>query len=417
MWSVTADALVNILFILFPLLLYLIFINNKDDIENGKITSKFFITLLLSLILTLSLRTTYTYSYSNDLMIIPVIISFVYIGVWPGMVMSAVVAFDALLFDRPEFIATAVFYGISAGMLSWLARFYKQYSIKGKLTALSLFYGAVGTAKFLYLLYKASGKTLTFSAFNLILTWVTLIAAVFFLEFIIKQLEMKSEWANTEKTNIVSQLAASVAHEIRNPMTTVRGFLQLLSNSDHLTEKDKSFVQLSIGELDRAQNIINEFLALSKPQKRTFSTIDLTKVIQDAVNIISSYATLKNIEIVSVIEPSLTMMGDKYELQQALLNIMKNGIEAMEGKNTLEIYAFNKNQHIQIVVKDHGCGMPPERIKQLGTPYYSTKEKGTGLGLTVSFEIIRKMHGKVDIKSRVNHGTTFTLTFPRFYLE
>ena len=227
-----------------------------------------------------------------------------------------------------------------------------------------------------------------------------------------KQLLMQKELEKTEKMNALSQLAASIAHEIRNPMTTVRGFLQLLSHTNSLSDKDISFVRLSINELDRAQNIINDFLAISKPGNDVSQTFDLFHVTQEAINILSSYAILKNVRIDPHIESSLCIIGFKNEMKQVLINIMKNAIEAMTNGGILEITAFKKNQSNIIKIKDNGCGMSPEKLKKIGTPYYSTKERGTGLGLMISFEIVRRMNGKVLVESVVGVGTEFTLQFP-----
>jgi two-component system sporulation sensor kinase B len=113
----------------------------------------------------------------------------------------------------------------------------------------------------------------------------------------------------------------------------------------------------------------------------------------------------------------LHLEGDRYKFRQALINIGKNAIEAMDDGGILEIKANKVNDHIVMVISDNGIGMTSEQIKRLGIPYYSTKEKGTGLGTMVSFGIIKKMNGKIEIKSELGKGTEYKIIFPYTYRQ
>jgi two-component system sporulation sensor kinase B len=302
-------------------------------------------------------------------------------------------------------------YTIASIILSLLRPLYGKLTLNKKITMITLFYLSIMITRDIYFLQKGQLEFFPHTIYLSIITWVTLMMVLLIIEHMENHLKMKREYEYLEKINAISQLAASIAHEIRNPMTTVRGFLQLLSANSDLSSKDKSFIQLSIDELDRAQSIISEFLALSKPQKEILEVIDLTKIIHDSIDIITPYALLKNIRIDSDIDSNLASNGYKHEIHQVLINILKNGIEAMDG-GTLVIHASRTNSSIAITIKDTGSGIPTDQLKRLGTPYYSTKEKGTGLGLTVSFEIVRRMNGSIHVESTVNQGTVFTILLP-----
>jgi two-component system sporulation sensor kinase B len=237
---------------------------------------------------------------------------------------------------------------------------------------------------------------------------------VYLIEFLNKYFHMQEEVIRSEKMKIVGDMAASVAHEIRNPLTTVRGFIELLGTAYLDKEKKDFYKKICFEELDRAQLIITDYLSLAKPDPEVIEKININDEIGYLSNVLLTYANYNNIQIKETIleDNTLQIVGDRYKFRQALINIGKNAIEAMQGGGILEFKTSKSNDHVMIVISDTGNGMSSEQIKRLGTPYYSTKEKGTGLGTMVSFGIIKKMNGKIDIKSEIGKGTEFMLIFP-----
>ncbi|WLD93289.1 ATP-binding protein [Alkalihalobacillus sp. AL-G] len=412
MWDIFQDILVNVLFILFPTLFYHVFLREDDYISRKKVTSKFFITLAVSMLLTMTFPAIYAVGFSYDLRIIPIILAFIYCGIFPGTILVGIMLVYASVLGSDEFLLTLANYLVVILLLNLLSKKLYQHFKRYKYICISLFFLAITISRFVFLFSEGEGEQIPFTILLAIIKLITILSVVALIENIKKQLTMQRQLEHIEKMNAISQLAASVAHEVRNPMTTVRGFLQILSRNEHLPVSDKSFITISIEELDRAQTIINEYLALSKPQKSPFEKLDFTKVINDSIKVISTYATINNIEIATTIEDSLKVKGYKNEIQQVLINLMKNGVEAMEGSGTLEVIAEQKSNYIEIKIRDTGSGITKQQLKQLGTPYYSTKDKGTGLGLMVSFEIIKRMAGKIGIESEVGEGTTFTILLP-----
>jgi two-component system sporulation sensor kinase B len=237
---------------------------------------------------------------------------------------------------------------------------------------------------------------------------------VYLIEFLNKHFHMQEEVYKSEKIKIVSEMAASVAHEIRNPLTAVRGFIQLFGN-EHLDKEKKDFYQkICLEELDRAQLIITDYLSLAKPDPEIIEEININDEISYLSNVLVTYANYNSIQINGIysIDNPLHIIGDRSKFRQALINIGKNAIESMYDCGVLEIKSNKLNDHVIIIISDTGSGMTAEQIKRLGTPYYSTKEKGTGLGTMVSFGIIKKMNGKIDIKSELGKGTEYTFIFP-----
>lgn len=411
MWSFIKEFLVHVLLVLFPVFFYYMFVRGSHRGPQPIFHWKSFLTLAGAVLLTMSFSISYADTFTFDLRIVPIIVAFLYTGSLPGILLVAVMLAYTKLIQPAEFLAMMGNYAIASIILLLIRPLYGKLTWNKKIAMISLFYLSITITREIYFLQKGQLELFLNTIFLSIITWVTLIMVVMIIEHMENHLKMKREYEYLEKINAISQLAASIAHEIRNPMTTVRGFLQLLSTNSELSSKNKSFIHLSIEELDRAQSIISDFLALSKPQKENLEVIDLTKIIHDSIHIITPYALLKNIRIDAAIESNLVSNGFKHEIQQVLINILKNGIEAMD-RGTLVVHASRTNSSIAISIKDTGCGIPSDQLKRLGTPYYSTKEKGTGLGLTVSFEIVRRMNGAIHVESTVNQGTVFTISLP-----
>ncbi|MGP4082979.1 ATP-binding protein [Pseudalkalibacillus sp. R45] len=411
MWIIIKDILVNVLFILFPALFYFVFLR-EDGREREKVTSKFFFVLLFSVILTMTLPAVYSDEFKYDLRIIPIILGFMYGGIFPGISLSALMLGLSYFLYPGDFYTTLGNYIIASVVLIILSKFYHTQSTKVKLFILTGFYFVIAGLRAIYFIANGYFDQVEITIYLSAITLFTLICVIALIEALNRQIMLQRELEHIEKMNAISQLAASVAHEIRNPMTTVRGFLQILSGSKEIPEADRSFITISIAELDRAQTIINEYLSLSKPQKNDLEVIDFSKVINDSIQVISTYAIINNVEITKSVDEALKVKCYKHEVQQVLINIMKNGIEAMEGSGKMHVSAVRKDQWVEVIIQDNGSGIPNDQLKRLGTPYFSTKEKGTGLGLTVSFEIVKRMNGTIDVQSQVDQGTTFTIRLP-----
>lgn len=214
---------------------------------------------------------------------------------------------------------------------------------------------------------------------------------------------------NSEKLTIAGQLAAGIAHEIRNPLTSLKGFLQLIKKGpDYKTE----YLDIMEAELDRIEVIVNELLLLAKPTDRKFEEKDVKSMLQNVITLLETQALIHNVQILTAFTPGVTIYCDENQMKQVFINLMKNAIEAMPGGGKLLIQVKKKQELAVIRFIDQGCGIPKEKLKQIGSPFYSTKEDGNGLGLMVSYNIIENHHGKIHIESEIGVGSTFTVSLP-----
>lgn len=233
------------------------------------------------------------------------------------------------------------------------------------------------------------------------------------MEKVIAKTKIRKELQRAEKMNAIGQLAASVAHEIRNPMTVVRGFLQIFLAKDHLSKEELEYIRLMIDELNRAEVIINDYLSLARPDLDQIEKVNAGDLAANVMDLMNTFALMsKNISIIQSLESDVFLKGNISELKQVLINIVKNGIEAMKSGGTLSL-AVQKNDSFGLfVIRDTGIGMSPEEIERLGTAFYSLKEKGTGIGLMVCYQIVEKMKGSITVESIKGEGTTFKIFIP-----
>ncbi|MEH7382034.1 PAS domain S-box protein [Bacillus sp. JJ1533] len=213
----------------------------------------------------------------------------------------------------------------------------------------------------------------------------------------------------SDKLSVVGQLAAGVAHEIRNPLTTLKGFVQLFKSSI-----DKQYVDVMLTELDRINLIVSEFLILSKPQATKYEHINIKQILNSIISLLMPHAILKNIQFHLEIDNEIPFIRcEQNQLKQVFINIVKNAIEAMpQGGNIHVKINVTSNEMVNIQIIDEGVGIDEEQIPKLGEPFFSTKENGTGLGLMVSFRIIENHGGTMKVSSQLNKGTTIDINLP-----
>lgn len=253
--------------------------------------------------------------------------------------------------------------------------------------------------------------TLTINA--LITFAVVMFIIMILIEQILANIKRRESTQQSEKFNIISELSASVAHEIRNPLTVTNGFLQLLNNSQNITQEEKKYIDFSLVELKRAERIVSDFLAFAKPQSENMIFSNLEKETEYVKDIITPFANMHQVDIQYKFTNTLNIQYDKNQMQQCLMNLYKNGIESMMGHGgVLSINVSEHKNDIMIRIKDTGVGMAKEEVFQLGRPYYSTKNEGTGLGMLMVYSTINKINGKIEVQSEIGKGTTFIITIP-----
>lgn len=219
-----------------------------------------------------------------------------------------------------------------------------------------------------------------------------------------------------ERLAMIGQIAAGTAHEIRNPLTSIKGFLQMFLKSfgDSGMDREKTYTEIMLTEINRINSLVSEFLLLSKPRNIQYSMVDLNTVFEEILPIVESQANLYGIDVQFVSRAKLPMVvGDNELLKQVFINICKNGIEAMGEQGTLRIsHHFDQDgDKVSIDIHDSGPGIPLYIIDKIFDPFFTTKEEGTGLGLSVCQKIIHDIGGQIRVSSK-GFGTTFHIMLP-----
>jgi two-component system sporulation sensor kinase B len=230
-------------------------------------------------------------------------------------------------------------------------------------------------------------------------------------EFNLERAIMKEEIQRSEKLKTLGEVAASIAHEVRNPLTVVKGFLQLMSATIN-EGKNRRFLQFALDEIARAEAIINDYLNFSKPKLIKYEKFSLSDLIENITVMLTPLASYRGIQFVSGVEEQIYMHTDRDQLQQALVNVIKNAVEASMEQSVVHIKLELKGDQAKIKIIDNGKGMTPEEIQRIGTLFYTTKESGTGLGTSVAVRIIEAMKGSVIYESEKGKGTVCTITLP-----
>ncbi|UYZ23903.1 ATP-binding protein [Mesobacillus jeotgali] len=228
---------------------------------------------------------------------------------------------------------------------------------------------------------------------------------------ITEQRKTEDQLQVAEKLSVIGQMAAGIAHEIRNPLTAIKGFTQLLS--EHPAEEAEDYAEIILDELARIESIVGDLLVLAKPQASNLSNVDLISLVNGVVNLLNPQATLSDAFIkVKTDTPNLYIECEPDKIKQVLINLIQNSIEAMADGGEIIVAISQDTDLASIQVIDQGAGIPEDRLNKLGEPFYSTKEKGTGLGLMICQKIIKNHGGKINFTSIVDEGTTVTLTLP-----
>jgi two-component system sporulation sensor kinase A len=212
----------------------------------------------------------------------------------------------------------------------------------------------------------------------------------------------------SEKLSLIGQLAAGIAHDIRNPLTSLKGFVQLLK------AKNADYVDVMMEELEHINYVVNEFMTLAKPHLNHFTESNTQALVQSVVSFIQPQAHLYNVQIQIDIDQDIQAIHCiPDQIKQVLINVLKNAIESMPQGGLIQTSFRNRlNQGVVIRVEDQGIGISEEWLSQLGEPFFTTKTNGTGLGLMVCKRIIEGHGGKLSIQSKIDHGTTVEIELP-----
>lgn len=218
-----------------------------------------------------------------------------------------------------------------------------------------------------------------------------------------------SELTRLDRLNLIGEMAASISHEIRNPLTTVRGFLQIFQAKNDFA-KYGEHLNTMLDEIDRANSIITEFLSLAKNRKIDLLPNNLNKIISKLYPLIQADAIGEGKTVTLELGEIPNTLLDENQIRQCILNLVRNGLEAVKSKGVVSLKTYVDGDNVVLEVKDNGDGIPQDVLEKLGTPFITTKEKGTGLGLPICYRIVERHKAKIEIDTSLE-GTKFLIMF------
>ena len=231
----------------------------------------------------------------------------------------------------------------------------------------------------------------------------------------IKELEKKLR--QKEKLAAVGQLAAGIAHEIRNPLASISGSLQIMSEEDRrMSPEELKLMRIALREIDRLNLLISEFMDYVKPESYENQDVDLNAILEEVLEMAKVNSKLRTeTEQVIDLKSRSEISGNPSKLKQAFLNLIINSYQAMESVEApkIEVYTYEQDGYVRVTIADKGVGISEENLSRIFEPFHTTKSKGTGLGLAVTYKIFEAHQAQVDVESTVGEGTRFTITFPK----
>lgn len=229
------------------------------------------------------------------------------------------------------------------------------------------------------------------------------------LEDVTEEQFLRKKLCNLEKTIMTAKMSAQTVHEIRNPLTAIKGFLQLIEAG---IEHREEYVTVLLSEVEKIEGLTNELLQLANPNKRVRKTVELKQIFRDIIVLMEAQTHMRNVlfDVSGDLEVKLDCIPT--EIKQALINLILNGAEAMNYEGTIRLNVTGLSDSVIIEVIDEGHGMSKQIVDKINHEFYTTKENGTGLGLVVTEQIIEQHHGRLSVFSLENVGSTFEVQLP-----
>ncbi|HJV46219.1 MAG TPA: ATP-binding protein [Bacillota bacterium] len=408
--------LLNIFFILIPVFLYQLFYLEKPNGQFRKNRELFIsVSAALSIILCMSFPFSFNIDFIFDLRAIPFIVASLYGGYRIAIKLFIIEVLFCYILGGFGFYLSLISNSI---LLILIFICIPKFANAGKgrrlflAAILSFIYSMIVILVFPFYIQTITQSFYSFTLGYLSINIVVTIISIKLLNLMEQNHSFRKEIMEAEKLKVLSELAASVSHEVRNPLTVTKGFIQLLRERSLSEEKRNNYINLALDELGRAQDILTDYLSFARPDNECFTSLSLIEELNYSLAAIHPYALMHDVIVRTGDLVEGEIVGNRQRFRQCLINILKNSIEAMSSGGELYVTCIPQNQSVMILIHDTGVGMSKEQIQRLGTPYYTTKEKGTGLGMMVVFSIIKAMNGKINIQSQLGKGTRMCIHLP-----
>jgi two-component system, NtrC family, sensor histidine kinase PilS len=226
--------------------------------------------------------------------------------------------------------------------------------------------------------------------------------------------ELEDRLRNSEKMALLGQLAAGLAHELRNPLSAISGAVEILSSDVKPTEDNLRLVRMASQEVERLNLLVEDFLILTMPIQKLTTLVDIGQIVFDTIESFTKTIRRGNIEILNQVEKGIYVQADSYRLKQAMWNLLLNSVDAMPIGGLIVVKSKTEDGNVVVEISDEGKGIDENFISRIFDPFFTTKEVGTGLGLAIVQKVIEGYNGKINVMSSRGNGATFVITLPRF---
>lgn len=373
---------------------------------------------ILSIILCMTFPIAFVQPLLLDFRRIPLILGTLYGGYKVGALLLSVIITVRYLIGGEAFYSSYLILVLITICAAIFSSYYLKKPLKQKVLVSSIL-------TLLSLIFSTNFPPVMFSRAVLmniriehwILNVIGIVITTLLTEVIMINFNLLHKSIKVKKLEVARHLAASISHEIGNPLTATRGFIQLLSDERIPIETRNYYLKIAAQELDQAIDIIDDYLTFAKPAPKDKEKIFIFQEIQYGVKVLTPLAKINNVKInTSLMENrNCFVLGERKKFEQCLINILKNSIESMPMGGELKI-SLNCEEvsTIKIIIKDEGIGMSKQQIDRLGEPYFTIKENGTGLGMMVSFSVIKRMGGEIEVESEQGKGTFFSIILPKY---
>lgn len=347
-----------------------------------------------------------------DLRIVPFMIGGLYMGLSPllGLLIIFIRSFYGIDFG---FYVAVIFYGLFSFLIWYISPWFLKRNSKQRI----IFSVGITLLVSLFLLIGHEIFATTDHSLDLWFAYIVVpplgVAMIsYIMEIIENNTILRQRLVKAEKLEAVEQMGAAISHEIRNPLTSAIGFVQLLQIDSIESEKRKEYLAILKEELESAERVIQDYLTFSKPEMEVIEEIDIHHELLQVMKLLQPLANWNSVKVTHNFSSYGMIKGDRQKFHQCFINVMKNAIESMPDGGELIVETYVAKKQVTVQIQDTGVGMTQDQIARLGEPYYSTKgSKGTGLGVMVIYSIVKAMKGTIKVQSEVGTGTTFQFSF------
>lgn len=410
--------LLQVVCILFPMLLYQSFFLKKFG--QTKIQKQILGILCgLSIIICMTFPLTFERDLHLDFRFIPLIVSFFYGGFSTGLILTALMMIYRFLLGGPgmyleglgiPFFSLLIFAIILPRYGKWKQP--KQIFFSYLCLTLSILFSVFETQMIDGYIFTKHEIFLwiIFCLFNYITFWMVL-----YLQTSLKDMEeMGTKVIQFEKSHAINHLLVYISQQIFSPILTAKQSLLNVKDESNLSPGQSYYMTQALNELNQAEHSLKDYMTIMDPQHDDHAPIRLNQMVEETVKMIHPFASIHNVELhfLSTVENELTLK-DYSLLRFALLNIIKNGVEACAPGGRVDVFLHELIDQFYIIIEDNGPGLKPEVISQLGNPLHTSKDNGTGLGIAAAYKITESLGGKIEVESKKDTGTTFSLYFPK----